>query len=83
MAIYIGNDIPPLVVSTIRQNVEQVAATDQQINEQQQGNDPLPLMEEDQVFPEPEKPKSGFNPLWLILAGAALGAIALSAARQK
>jgi hypothetical protein len=35
------------------------------------------------VFPEPEKPKSGFNPLWLILAGAALGAIALSAARQK
>lgn len=83
MATYIGVDIPTLTpVATIRQNVEQVAATDQQINEQQQGNGPLPLLEEEEVFTTPPAAESSFNPLWLLLAGAALGAVALSFGRK-
>lgn len=92
MAIYIGVDIPTLTpVGTIRQQVEAVAANNQQLNEEQQINQEQQqelqqdeggdLLTEEQVFgPAPEE-ESSFNPLWLLLAGAALGAIAISAYR--
>lgn len=95
MAVYLSNDIPMFSpVTTIRQQVETVAANNQQLNDQQQinqeqqqelqqqeqGADPLDLMEEGEVFPSAPA-ESSLNPLWLLLAGAALGAMAVSAYR--